>query len=140
MLNNISIMGRLTDNPELKTTNSGKVVCSFTIANDKDIKKDDNTPPNWIDCVAWGKTAEFLAKYFCKGSMLAISGSLQTRQYQDKKGNNRKATEVLAERIYFGDSKKNENKSVQNPALDFTQQAEIQGFVSADISDEDLPF
>ena len=138
MLNNISIMGRLTDTPELKTTNSGKSVCSFTIANDKDIKKDDNTPPNWIDCVAWGKTAEFLAKYFCKGSMLAISGSLQTRQYQDKNGNKRKATEVLANSVYFAESKK--DKSVKNPASAFTQQAESQGFVSADISDDDLPF
>ena len=100
MLNNISVMGRLTADPEVRQTPNGVSVCSFTIANDKDFKRDGDAP-NWIDCVAWRNNAEFIGKYFKKGSLIVVTGSLQTRQYQDKNGNNRKAVEVLVDSVSF---------------------------------------
>lgn len=107
MLNNISIMGRLTADPEVRQTPNGVSVCSFTIANDKDFKRDGDAP-NWIDCVAWRNNAEFIGKYFKKGSLIVVTGSLQTRQYQDKNGNNRKATEIVVNQQYFAESKKDD--------------------------------
>ena len=102
MLNVVAIMGRMVKDPELKTTNSGKSVCSFRIANDsgyKDASGQNQT--NWLDVTAWGKTAEFVCKYFPKGALIAIDGRLQTRQYQDKNGNNRTAIEIVANNVNF---------------------------------------
>lgn len=102
MLNSVSIMGRLTAEPELKTTTSGKYVLSFTIANDKDTKESD---PNWVSCVAWEKKAEFIAKYFHKGSMIAINGAIATRNYQNLNGDKIKVTEINVWSAYFASSK-----------------------------------
>ena len=113
MLNHITIMGRLTKDPELRRTNSGTAVASFTIACDRDFGNKDSgeKETDFIDCVAWRQTAEFLEKYFSKGRMIVVSGRLQKRSYTDKDGNKRYATEVVAESCYFGDSKKEEGQS-----------------------------
>lgn len=106
MLNHITIMGRLTRDPELRRTGSGIAVTSFTIAVDRDYKSGSNEKEvDFIDCIAWRQTGEFMAKYFTKGRMAVVSGRLQTRGWTDKNGNKRKATEVIAENVYFGDSK-----------------------------------
>lgn len=116
MLNHITIMGRLTRDPELRRTGSGIAVTSFTIAVDRDYKSGNNEKEvDFIDCIAWRQTREFMAKYFTKGRMAVVSGRLQTRGWTDKNGNKRKATEVIAENVYFGDSK-NEPQNVQ-PAV-----------------------
>ena len=109
MLNNITIMGRLTKDVELRRTATGTPVASFTLAVDRDFSKDNET--DFIECVAWHKTAEFVSKYFSKGRMAVVSGRLQIRSWTDKDGNKRKTSEVVAEAIYFGDSKKADNNT-----------------------------
>ena len=106
MLNVVAIMGRLARDPELRQTTTGKNVASFRIACDRG-RRDANgqSQADWIDVVAWDRQAEFVCKYFQKGSLIAIEGSLQTRQYQDKNGNNRTAVEVVANNINFAGSK-----------------------------------
>lgn len=113
MLNRINIMGRLTKDPELRRTGSGTAVASFTIACDRDFsnKESGEKETDFIDCVAWRSTAEFLEKYFSKGRMIVVSGRLQKRNYTDKDGNKRYATEVVADSVYFGDSKKEDAQS-----------------------------
>lgn len=106
MPNHIIIMGRLTKDPELRYTDSGAAVASFTLACDRDFKdKSGQKATDFIDIVAWRNTAEFVSKYFSKGRVAVVSGRLQIRIWQDKDGNNRRAAEVVAENIYFGDSK-----------------------------------
>lgn len=102
MLNEISIMGRLTRDPELRYTQSEKAVASFTVACDRD-RGEKQT--DFIDCVAWGMTAEFLSKYFRKGSMIIVNGRLQQRSWEDRDGNKRTTHEINAERVYFGEAK-----------------------------------
>ncbi len=117
MLNVVAIMGRMVKDPELKTTNSGKSVCSFRLANDSGYKNaDGSSQTNWLDVVAWGKTAEFVCKYFPKGSLIAIDGRLQTRQYQDKSGQNRTAVEIVANNANFCGSKESTCPATQNAA------------------------
>lgn len=112
MLNHITIMGRMTRDPELRRTGSGVAVASFTLAVDRDQKpKDGERETDFIDCVAWRNTAEFVSKYFTKGRMAVASGRLQIRNYTDKDGNKRRAAEVVAESVYFADSKKEESNS-----------------------------
>lgn len=113
MLNQINIMGRLTKDPELRRTGSGTAVASFTIACDRDFsnKESGEKETDFIDCVAWRSTAEFVDKYFSKGRMIVVSGRLQKRNYTDKDGNKRYATEVVADSVYFGDSKKEDAQS-----------------------------
>ncbi len=119
MLNIVALMGRLVYDPELKTTPQGTSVCSFRIACDRSYTpKGQQRQADFIDVVAWRQSAEFVSKYFQKGSMIAIEGSLQTRQYQDKQGNNRTAVEVLANQISFAGSKAAEKPAVR----DFDQQ------------------
>lgn len=102
MLNLVALMGRLVYDPELKTTQNGTNVCSFRIAVDRSFaRQGEERKADFIDVTAWRQTAEFVCKYFQKGSMIAVEGSLQTRQYQDKNGNNRTATEVLASQVSF---------------------------------------
>ena len=119
MLNIVAIMGRLVRDPELKTTQQGTSVCSFRIACDRSYTpKGQERQADFIDVVAWRQTAEFVSKHFQKGSMIAIEGSLQTRQYQDKQGSNRTAVEVLANHISFAGP-----KTAEKPAArDFDQQ------------------
>lgn len=106
MLNVVAIMGRLVADPELRTTQQGTNVCTFRIACERSYTpKGQQRQTDFVDIVAWGKTAEFICKFFQKGSMIAIDGSIQTRQYQDKQGNKRTAVEVLANNISFAGAK-----------------------------------
>nr|DAX06298.1 MAG TPA: Single strand binding protein [Caudoviricetes sp.] len=107
MLNRICIMGRLTAAPELRYTQSNTPVASFTLAVDRDYQQGGSEKQtDFIPCVAWRGTAEFVSKYFTKGSMAAVSGRLQLRDWTDKDGNKRRTAEVVAESVYFGESKK----------------------------------
>lgn len=107
MLNKIILMGRLTRDPELRRTQQGTAVASFSLAVDRDYKaKGAEKETDFIDIVAWRNTAEFVSKYFAKGRMAVVEGRLQVRSYTDKEGNNRRVAEVVADNIYFGDSKK----------------------------------
>ena len=108
MLNHITIMGRMTRDPELRRTGSGIPVASFCLAVDRDHNPKDGGEKevDFVDFVAWRGTGEFVAKYFSKGSMAIVSGRLQIRNYTDKDGNKRRAAEVVADSVYFGDSKK----------------------------------
>ena len=112
MLNVAIIMGRLTRDPELRRTNSGKPVASFTVAVDRDYAPEgQEKETDFIDCVAWNGTAEFLQKYFNKGSMIVVNGRLQLRNWTDKEGNKRRSAEILASNVYFGESKKSQEGS-----------------------------
>ena len=108
MLNHITIMGRLTRDPELRRTGSGIAVASFTVAVDRDFGGRDGgeKETDFIDCVAWRQTGEFVSKYFTKGRMIVVSGRLQIRNWTDKDGNKRRTAEVVADNCYFGDSKR----------------------------------
>ena len=108
MLNHITIMGRLTRDPELRRTGSGIAVASFTVAVDRDFGGRDGgeRETDFIDCVAWRQTGEFVSKYFTKGSMIVVSGRLQIRNWNDKDGNKRRTAEVVADNVYFGESKR----------------------------------
>ena len=115
MLNVVALMGRLVADPELKTTQSGNSVCTFRVAVDRSyVPQGEERQADFITVTAWRQTAEFICKYFQKGSLIAIEGSLQTRQYQDKNGNNRTATEVLASRVSFAGSKASGSPSAQS--------------------------
>ncbi len=108
MLNRIIIMGRLVRDPELRTTQSGVSVTSFTLAVDRDFKNRDSgeKSTDFIDVVAWRQTAEFICKYFGKGRMAVAEGRLQIRDWKDRDGNNRRSAEVVADNVYFADSKR----------------------------------
>ena len=108
MLNHIVIMGRLTRDPELRRTGSGVAVTSFSLAVDRDFAPKDGgeRETDFIDCVAWRQTGEFVSKYFTKGRMAVVSGRLQIRSWTDKDGNKRRTAEVVADNVYFGDSKR----------------------------------
>lgn len=139
MLNKIFIMGRLTKNPELRRTNSGTAVTSFTLAVDRDFKNADGTKEtDFIDCVAWRSTAEFAAKYFTKGRMAVVEGKLQIRDWQDKDGNKRRNAEVIADNLYFGDSR-SDNGGYQAAKAPVNVDAEDFAEVEDDMEDS-LPF
>ena len=104
MLNHITIVGRLTKDVELRRTNSGHAVASFTIACDRDFGQEKET--DFIDIVAWRQTGEFVSKHFSKGKMIIVSGRLQIRKWNDKDGNKRSTAEIVADNCYFGDAKK----------------------------------
>ena len=115
MLNVAIIMGRLTRDPELRRTNSGKPVAGFTVAVDRDYAPEgQEKETDFIDCVAWNGTAEFVEKYFKKGSMIVVNGRLQLRNWTDKEGNKRKTAEILASNVYFGESKKSQEGGNQS--------------------------
>ena len=115
MLNVVAIMGRLVADPELRTTQNGTNVCSFRIACDRNFaRQGEQRQADFIDIVAWRQQAEFVSKYFQKGSLIAIEGSLQTRQYQDKQGNNRTALEVVASNVSFAGAKAAGRPAVQS--------------------------
>lgn len=133
MLNHITIMGRMTKDPELRRTGSGVAVTSFTLAADRDIanKESGERETDFIDCVAWRGTGEFVDKHFSKGRMAVVSGRLQIRGWTDKDGDKRRSAEVVADSVYFGDSKESKPATAAVPANDFEP---IQ------IPDEGLPF
>jgi len=104
-MNKVTLMGRLTKDPELKSTTTGVSVCSFSIAvNRRFVKAGEERQADFINCVAWRQTAEFICKYFAKGRMIAVAGSIQTRNWEDKEGKRQYATEVVVEDAYFADS------------------------------------
>ena len=112
MLNKIILMGRLTRDPELRRTGSGTAVTSFTLAVDRDFKSQSGEKEtDFIDIVAWRTTAEFVSKYFTKGRMAIVEGRLQLRDWTDKEGGKRRSAEVVADNVYFGDSKKDGSAS-----------------------------
>ena len=110
MLNHITIMGRLTRDPELRRTGSGIAVTNFTLAVDRDYNPKDGEQKevDYIDCIAWRASAEFVAKYFSKGRMAVVAGKLRIRNWTDKDGNKRRSAEVETDSVYFGDSKKSD--------------------------------
>lgn len=112
MLNHITVMGRLTRDPELRRTGSDIPVASFTVAVDRDrAPEGQEKETDFIDCVAWRNTGEFVSKYFTKGRMIVVSGRLQIRNWTDKDGNKRRSAEIVADNCYFGDSKKDDQQS-----------------------------
>ena len=120
MLNKIILMGRLTRDPELRRTQSGTAVASFTLAVDRDYKpQDGERETDFIDIVAWRGTGEFVSKYFTKGRMAVVEGRLQVRDWTDKDGNKRRSTEVVADNVYFGDSKRPESGTPAEPSGEF---------------------
>lgn len=132
-LNHIVIMGRLTRDPELRRTQTGTAVASFTLAVDRDFKSKDSgeKQTDFIDCVAWRSTGEFVSKYFTKGRQAVVEGRLQLRDWTDKDGNKRRSAEVVADSVYFADSKHDTGMSVDD----------IPGAQFEEISDsEALPF
>ena len=132
MLNKVILMGRLTDKPECKQTPGGVAVCSFTLAVERNYKgADGNKQTDFINCVAWRSTAEFVARYFDKGMQAAVEGTLQVRSYEDRQGNKRKAVEVVAEQVYFAEGTKRNGENAPAQA-DFEEAALTE--------DDDLPF
>ena len=118
MLNHITVMGRLARDPELRHTQSGTPVASFTLAVDRDFKDKDTgeRATDWIDCVAWRSTGEFVSKYFTKGRVAVVEGRLQIRDWTDKEGNKRRSAEIVVANAYFGDSKKSDGQSSDGKA------------------------
>ena len=150
MLNKIILMGRLVKDPELRRTQSGTAVTSFRIAVDRDFKSQDGSKQaDFFDVVAWRNTAEFVSKYFTKGRMAIVEGRLQTRDWTDREGGKRVATEIVADNIYFGDSKRDgagEYGSAPAPSYNAPAAGGYAGSVGhsdfAEIGEEDgeLPF
>lgn len=152
MLNKIFIMGRLTRDPELRRTQNGTAVTSFTMAVDRDFKNADGTKDtDFIDVVAWRNTAEFVSKYFSKGRMAVVEGRLQLRDWTDKDGNKRRSAEVVADNLYFGDSRRDNggeggsytggNSGYSAPAGGYAAPVGgASGFAEIDEEDGDLPF
>ena len=132
MLNKIILMGRLTRDPELRRTNSGAAVTSFTLAVDRDFKgQNGEKETDFIDVTCWRNTAEFVSKYFTKGRMAVVEGRLQIRDWTDKDGGKRRTAEVVADSVYFGDSQRETSQDFQAPRQDFQEVTEEDG---------DLPF
>lgn len=152
MLNHITIMGRLTRDPELRYTQSQTPVASFSLAVERDFGSKDGgeRQTDFIDCVAWRQTADFVSKYFSKGSMAVVSGRLQIRDWNDKDGNKRRSAEVVADNIYFGESKRrdsgdNSRGEYREPSYSapkYEAPAPSTGAAFAELSDDDgeLPF
>lgn len=144
MFNLVVLSGRLTTDPELKTTANGVPVCSFSIAVDRRYKQGEERQTDFINIVTWRSTAEFVSKHFTKGAMIGIEGSIQTRRYQDKNGNNRTAFEVVANNVQFIESKRSEGStegnSMPTPENDLLPEIaeRLEGFELAD--DDDCPF
>ena len=132
-MNIICIMGRLTSAPEIKKTTSGVSVCSVSIAVDRDYKVNGEKATDFIPCVFWRGTAEFVGKYFKKGDMIAVVGSLESRKYTDKDGNNRTVWEVKADKVSFCGGKKESQDNTQDNTQSFED-------VYDELSGEDLPF
>ena len=147
-MNHIVIMGRLTRDPERRETQSGTAVTSFSLAVDRGYASKDGgeRQTDFIDVVAWRGTADFVAKYFVKGQMAAVVGSLQMRDWTDKDNNKRRSAEVIADRVYFTESKKSRESAIgpADPKEDFgagyTTPVESSDFAELDVDDGDLPF
>nr|DAK55278.1 MAG TPA: Single strand binding protein [Caudoviricetes sp.] len=140
MLNKIVLMGRLTRDPELRHTQSGTAVASFSLAVDRDFKgQNGEKETDFIDVVAWRNTGEFVSKYFSKGRMAVVSGRLQIRDWTDKDGGKRRSAEVIAENVYFGDSKNKNSGSVQDN-FNILNERINQEFAEVGEDDGEIPF
>ena len=140
MYNRAVLIGRLTADPELKTTQSGVSVCSFRIAVDRAYKKDGERKADFITIVVWRQQAEFVCRYFAKGKAIGIEGAIQTREYTDKDGNKRVAVEVVADRVFFVESKGQNDTGTQPSNINTPPSGQASdGFEPVD-SDDDLPF
>lgn len=138
MLNQIVIMGRLTRDVELRHTSNGIAVASFSIACDRDRKNENGErDTDFVECVAWRNTAEFVSRFFSKGRMAVVAGRLQIRQWTDKEGNKRRTAEIVADDVYFGDSKPTQTS--EYPAIVPGMDAH-QTFTQIDDDDGQLPF
>ena len=138
MLNRAVLMGRITRDIELRQTPSGVAVVNFTIAVDRNYQPDkDNKQTDFITITAWKSKAEFISKYFSKGQMIAVEGSIQTRNYQDKEGNNRTAFEVVADQVYFAEGRRSIQPEVQNNIAKESFLADVSDFEELD---DDCPF
>ncbi len=153
MLNHITLMGRLVRDPELRRTQNGTPVASFTIAVDRDFgSKDGDKQTDFIDIVAWRNTAEFVSRYFTKGRMAVVSGRLQIRDWTDRDGGKRRSAEVVADNVYFGDSKREQSGSGDFAPQSggqsyggqsyggYTSPVTASDFAEMDDDDGDLPF
>ena len=141
MINNITIKGRLAESPEKRLTNSGIPVASFTVAVTGRKPKDGEAPTYWIDCIAWRGLADFVDRYFSKGQEIAVSGWLQTRVYEDKSGNKRKATEIVAENVDFCGSKHdNPVRQNSNTGANIGAGFNVNDYVEIDDDSSGLPF
>lgn len=139
MLNHITIMGRLTRDPEMRRTGSGVAVTSFTIACDRDFGQNGQKETDFIDITAWRQTGEFVSKYFTKGRMAVVSGRLQIRSWTDKDGGKRRSAEVVADNVYFADSKKEESSG--SNAQNYAPYSDpLQDYAVVDGDDAQLPF
>lgn len=139
MLNRIDLMGRLTRDPELRHTGSGIPVAGFTIAVDRDRKNESGEKEtDFVDVVVWRNTAEFVSKYFSKGKLAVVSGRLQIRSWEDKDGNKRRTAEVVADNVYFGESKKDGGEIATAAALPRNDMGD--GFPVTNEPDDDLPW
>lgn len=130
--NKVILGGRITADPELKTTQSGTTVTTFSVAVNRKVAKDQDQKTDFITCVAWRNTAEFIARYFHKGSSICVTGSLQQRSWEDKDGNKRYATEVIVDEATFVDGKKDSDTASNTPVITPTFE-EVP-------NDDDLPF
>lgn len=140
MLNHITIAGRLTKDVELRRTPAGVAVASFTVACERDFKeKDGEKETDFIECVAWRNTAEFVAKYFSKGKLAMVSGRLQIRKWKDKDGNNRSTAEIVADNVYFGGEKEKETSDYTGFVPNDKVPAAA-SFLPMDDDDAELPF
>jgi single-strand DNA-binding protein len=150
-MNHIDLMGRLTRDPELRHTQGGTPVASFTLAVDRRYAPKDggDRPVDFIDCVAWRQTGEFISKYFSKGQMLAVSGSLQIREWTDREGNKRRSAEVVCDNAYFTESRKSRESagyaSGETSRTDYNNSGAsapvpASEFAELDEDDGDLPF
>ena len=151
MLNRIILMGRLTRDPELRHTQTGTAVASFTLAVDRDFKdrQSGEKATDFIDVVAWKHTGEFVSRYFTKGRMAVVEGRLQMREWTDKDGNKRRSADVVADNVYFGDSKKEDSESGGNSGYRPDPHTSVSGygipsgsdqFAELDDDDGELPF
>jgi len=138
-MNQIVLIGRLTKDPDVRMTQSQKSVASFTLAVDRDyVVAGEQRQTDFIECVAFGSTADFTGKYFAKGSMAAVIGRLQLRDWTDRDGNKRRAAEVVADRVYFGESKRQEGKPEYKPA---GKPVDVSAFGFQELAnDGELPF
>ena len=142
MLNTAIIMGRLVADPELRSSTNGTSVTSFTVAVERSYKQGDERQADFIDVVAWKQTAEFITKYFRKGSMIAIQGTIQTRTYEDRNGNKRKAVEIVAQTVSFCGEKAERNSTTAERENTKPAQtpAQTSAPVEIDYDEDDLPF
>ena len=137
-LNIVALMGRLTRDPEMRKTPQGVSVATFTVAVDRSfVKQGEERQADFIDIVCWRNTAEFVCKYFQKGSMIALNGSIQTRTYQDKNGTNRKAFEIVADNVHFAGEKK--DGGAQGGGSPHYEEKKNDDFAVIDEGEEDLP-